>query len=60
MWGGFSAGIGTLIFPSSRFSVDLGFFFEGRFGGREFEPDQPDQDLRDLRGLVRLGFSLWT
>ena len=61
MYGGFSAGIGTLIFPSSRFSADLGFFFEGRFGGRDFEdPDGADQDLRDLRGLVRLGFSLWT
>jgi hypothetical protein len=61
MYGGFSTGIGTLIFPSSRFSADLGFFFEGRFGGRKFDnPDGPDDDLRDMRGVVRLGFSLWT
>lgn len=58
--GGFSTGIGALIFPASRFSADLGFFFEGRFGGREFDdPDLPDQDIRDLRALIRLGFSLW-
>lgn len=60
MLGGFSTGIGTLIFPTSRFSVDLGFFFEGRFGGREYEPERDDEDVRDLRGVVRLGFSLWT
>lgn len=59
--GGFSGGIGTLIFPSNRFSADLGFFFEGRFGGIEVDPgDNENDDVRDLRLLVRLGFSLWT
>jgi hypothetical protein len=59
--GGFAAGIGTLIFPSQRGSVDLGFFFEGRFGGwKQTEPDpEVEEDLRDLRVVVRLGFSLW-
>lgn len=61
MLGGFAAGIGTLIFPSQRGSVDLGFFFEGRFGGfKRKEPDPEfDYDVRDLRVVVRLGFSLW-
>jgi hypothetical protein len=58
--GGFSTGIGTLIFPANRFSVDLGFFFEARFGGyKQKNPDGPDADLQDLRGLIRLGFSFW-
>jgi hypothetical protein len=61
MFGGFAAGIGTLIFTSQRGSVDLGFFFEGRFGGHKRKEPEPetDEDVRDLRVVVRLGFSLW-
>ena len=59
--GGFGLGIGTLIFVSNDLSVDLGFHFEGRFGGREREVNGVDfeNDVRDLRGVVRLGISLW-
>lgn len=61
--GGFSTGIGALIFPASSVSVDLGFHFEGRFGGSQVEIDPGDADddarVRDLRGVVRLGISLW-
>lgn len=61
--GGFSTGIGALIFPASPVSVDLGFHFEGRFGGVQVEVDGRDIDddarVRDLRGVVRLGISLW-
>lgn len=56
--GGFGFGIGTLLFVSSSLSVDLGFHFEGRFGNHE-RPDGFETELRDLRGLVRLGLSLW-
>lgn len=60
--GGFSAGLGTLIFPTSAVSADLGFFFEGRFGNQRVEVND-DTDTRaqvqDLRGVVRLGLSLW-
>jgi hypothetical protein len=59
--GGFAAGIGTLIFVSQRSSVDLGFFFEGRFGNYKIKEPEDDSDVqvRDLRIVVRLGFSLW-
>lgn len=59
--GGFSAGIGTFIFAGPSVSVDLGFFFEGRFGSRQVDVGNADADadVRDLRGLVRLGMSLW-
>lgn len=56
--GGFSAGIGTLIGVGGSSTVDLGFFFEGRFGS--YDPEGgTESDVRDLRGVVRLGFSLW-
>jgi hypothetical protein len=58
MRGGFSAGMGTLIGVGGSSTVDLGFFFEGRFGSYEPE-DGAEIDVRDLRGVVRLGFSLW-
>ena len=59
--GGFGLGIGTFIFVSNTLSVDLGFHFEGRFGGYEFDTRVGDAegDVRDLRGVVRLGLSLW-
>lgn len=57
--GGFGVGIGTLIFVSSSLSVDLGFHFEGRFGNYENHVGY-DAEVRDLRGIVRLGLSLWT
>jgi hypothetical protein len=60
--GGFSVGIGALIFPTSAVSVDLGFFFEGRFGSQRVEVNGNGNtvaDVADLRGLVRLGLSLW-
>jgi hypothetical protein len=57
--GGFSTGIGTLIGVGGSSTVDLGFFFEGRFGSFDFDDDDTDVDVRDLRGVVRLGFSLW-
>ena len=62
MQGGFSAGIGALIFPASSVSADVGFFFEGRFGGRHLEDNGVEADglrVQDLRGVIRLGLSLW-
>lgn len=57
--GGVGLGIGTFIFITNALSVDLGFHFEGRFGGFEGAQGR-DSDITDLRGLVRLGLSLWT
>jgi hypothetical protein len=57
--GGFSLGIGTYIFPSPAVSVDLGFFFEGRFGNYKVNDDNPSEHVTDLRGVVRFGLSLW-
>lgn len=60
--GGFSLGIGALIFPVSAASADLGFHFEGRFGNNRVENDDDGDtraDIADLRGVVRLGLSLW-
>jgi hypothetical protein len=57
--GGVGLGIGTFIFITNALSVDLGFHFEGRFGGREDSAGR-DTDIKDLRGVVRLGVSLWT
>jgi hypothetical protein len=56
--GGFSFGVGALIFPVSAFSFDAGFHFEGRFGNDEDDNDNR-QHIRDLRGVIRLGVSLW-
>jgi hypothetical protein len=57
--GGAGLGIGTFIFITNALSVDLGFHFEGRFGGHEDNAGR-DMDIKDLRGVVRLGVSLWT
>ena len=56
--GGFSTGIGALIFAGGSVSVDLGLFFEGRFGGGQVEGPN-DYHVRDLRGGLRFGVSLW-
>lgn len=60
--GGFSTGIGALIFAGSAVSVDLGFFFEGRFGNERVELDDnadTSAHIQVLQGVVRLGISLW-
>lgn len=57
--GGFGLGVGTFIFVTNAVSVDLGFNFEARFGGIERD-GTPHRDVSDLRGLIRLGVSLWT
>jgi hypothetical protein len=59
--GGFSAGVGGLLFMSNSVSVDAGFFFEGRFGGLKQNNLglQGEGSLQDLRGVLRLGLSLW-
>jgi len=57
--GGFGLGIGTFIFITNALSVDLGFHFEGRFGNEEDALGR-DTDIKDLRGVIRLGVSLWT
>lgn len=58
--GGFGLGVGTFIFVTNAMSVDLGFHFEGRFGGIDNDDRPQDIDVRDLRGVIRLGMSLWT
>jgi hypothetical protein len=58
--GGFSLGIGALIFVNNRLSADIGFRFEGRFGNADNDAlDDNDVHIRDLRGVVRLGVSFW-
>jgi hypothetical protein len=57
--GGFSVGIGTYIFPSPAVSVDIGFFFEGRFGNQKINNNEPNTHVADLRGVIRFGLSLW-
>ncbi|MDB4975198.1 MAG: hypothetical protein JWN48_3539 [Myxococcaceae bacterium] len=58
--GGFGLGVGTFIFVTNALSVDLGFHFEGRFGGTKRDVDNDSTAVQDLRGLLRLGVSLWT
>ena len=58
--GGFGIGVGTFIFVTNALSVDLGLHFEGRFGGTKSEVDRASTSVQDLRGLIRLGLSLWT
>lgn len=62
MQGGFSTGIGALIFAASSVSADIGFHFEGRFGARHLENNDVEEDgmrVRDFRGVIRFGLSLW-
>jgi hypothetical protein len=67
--GGIDLGVGVFIFVTNALSVDLGFHFEGRFGNTDYavdnlnhNPNNHDrhQSVTDLRGVLRLGFSLWT
>lgn len=53
--GGFSLGVSALIFARDNLSADLGFFFEGRYG----KDLHPEEHIRDLRCVVRLGVSFW-
>ena len=57
--GCFSLGVGTFIFTSHYSSLDIGAYFEGRFGDLEREPTGNSVDVNDLRGLIRGGISLW-
>ncbi|MDB4971681.1 MAG: hypothetical protein JWN48_22 [Myxococcaceae bacterium] len=60
--GGFSAGLGLLQFVTRSSSIDLGAFFEGRFGSLKRDLDANDNGkdkVRDLRGVIRIGVSLW-
>ncbi len=67
--GGFSLGLGALVFAGSRTSVDIGGFFEGRWGSDRVDTRvgagpisanvMSTVDVRDLRGIVRFGLSLW-
>lgn len=57
--GCFSIGGGVFLFTSPSSSVDLGAFFEGRFGDLQRDPDRGKVDVNDLRGVVRAGLSLW-
>jgi hypothetical protein len=60
--GGFEAGVGTLRFFGPFASLDLGAYFQGRFGKWDVngsDPDEDDVNIRDLRGVIRLGGSLW-
>ncbi len=63
---GLSAGLGVLIFSGSRTSIDLGGFFEARFGNSEITEKaggvartNTTADVRDLRGVMRFGLSWW-
>jgi hypothetical protein len=61
--GGFEVGVGTLRFFGRYSSLDLGAYFQGRFGkwetGDSGLPDEDDVTIRDMRGVIRLGGSLW-
>lgn len=58
--GGFALGAGALIFVHNKLSADIGLQFEGRFGNRDDnDTNDDDEHVRDLRGLIRLGVSFW-
>jgi hypothetical protein len=57
--GCFSVGGGMMWFRGRGTSIDLGAYFEGRFGTLK-DPSDAKTDVDDLRGLLRLSFSLWT
>lgn len=56
--GCFSLGVGTFLFTSHTSSVDVGAYFEGRFGDLKQDGGR-SVDVNDLRGVVRAGVSLW-
>lgn len=58
--GCFSVGLGTFLFASPSSSVDLGAYFEGRFGKLKPGPGSSSYvDMNDMRGVIRLAVSLW-
>jgi len=56
--GCFSIGMGTMVFVTGSSSVDVGAYFEGRFG-RLKSSGSSDTDVDDLRGVIRVGLSFW-
>jgi hypothetical protein len=56
--GCFSFGLGTFVFMSKTSSMDVGAYFEGRFGDIKGESGG-GIDVNDLRGVLRGGISLW-
>jgi hypothetical protein len=57
--GCFSLGVGTFVFTGHTSSVDIGAYFEGRFGDLKREPGGESIDVDDYRGVIRAGVSLW-
>jgi hypothetical protein len=58
--GCFSVGVGTFLFLTPSSSIDIGAYFEGRFGKLKPSPLGGSYvDVDDLRGLIRVGLSLW-
>lgn len=57
--GCFSIGVGAFAFTSHTSSLDIGAYFEGRFGDLGQEPTGTNVDVNDLRGIIRGGVSLW-
>jgi len=64
--GGMSMGLGVLVFAGNRTSIDLGGFFEGRWGNEKIRDEvggavrtNTTADVRDLRGVLRFGLSWW-
>jgi|GEM_PF-6101161 len=59
--GCFSLGAGTMIFLSDTSSIDIGAYFEGRFGKLKPSPVSGGSyvDVDDLRAVIRVGLSFW-
>jgi hypothetical protein len=57
--GCFSLGAGTFLFTGEHASADIGLFFEGRFPDLDKKPANVKVEYTDLRGVVRIGLSLW-
>ena len=57
--GCFSVGVGTFLFASASSSIDLGAYFEGRFGKLKPYGNGSYIDVDDLRGVIRVAISLW-
>lgn len=58
--GCFSVGGGVMWFQRRGSSIDLGAYFEGRFGNFKTDASDAKTDVDDLRGVLRLSFSIWT
>ncbi len=57
--GCYSLGAGEMWFLTPSASVDMGFYFEGRFPDIDEKP-KAKTSISDLRWLLRVGLSLWT